>query len=81
MGNTIKNMLLRPRVEENPLLESIREVCGRMQALEGQFSMQSDNDMIEACIYEMESLRAQFRFLLRQAKEAGLTGVMPYGEQ
>lgn len=75
MGNTLKNMLLRPRVEEHPLLESIRDVCCRMQALESQFAMQSDNDMIEACIYEMEALRAQYRFLLRKAKEAGVTGV------
>lgn len=75
MGNTLKNMLLRPRVEEHPLLESIRDVCCRMEALESQFSMQSDNDLIEACIYEMEALRAQYRFLLRQAKEAGVTGV------
>ena len=57
------------------LLESIRDISCRMQALESQFSIQSDDDLIEACIYEMEALRAQYRFLLRRAREAGITGV------
>lgn len=30
-------------------------------------------DLIDACIYEMEALRARYRFLLRQAKQEGLT--------
>lgn len=76
MANGLRNMVLRPRVSEPPLCEAIRDVCARMQALETQFSMQNDCDMIEACIYEMESLRAQYRFLLRKAKEEGITGVM-----
>ncbi len=74
MGNTFKAMLLREQVQEHPLLQSIRDVCQRMEALESCFSMQEDGDLIEACIYEQEALRAQYRFLLRQAKEAGVTG-------
>ena len=35
--------------------------------------MESDSDLIDACIYEMEALRARYRFLLRQAKQEGLT--------
>ncbi len=74
MENMLKKALLRPRVETHPTLQSIQEVCRQMEALESRFSMQSDNDLIEACIYEMEALRAQYRFLLRQAREEGLTG-------
>ncbi len=80
MNNTIKEILLRPQTEEHPLLPAIRDVCRRMQALESQFSLQSDNDLIESCIYEMEALRAQYRFLLRQAKEQGVVGVLPQNE-
>lgn len=74
MGNAFKAMLLRDNVQEHPLLQSIRDVCQRMEALESCFAMQEDSDLIEACIYEQEALRAQYRFLLRQAKEAGVTG-------
>ena len=34
--------------------------------------MENDSDLIEACIYEMESLRARYRYLLRQAKAGGI---------
>lgn len=75
MGNGLKEKLLRPKVEQDPLIQSIRDVCRRMEALESQFSVISDNDLMEACIYEMEALRAQYRFLLRRAKETGVSGV------
>lgn len=74
MENVLKKVLLRPHTEIHPTLQSIQDICRRMEALESQFSMQSDGDLIEACIYEMEALRAQYRFLLRQAREEGLTG-------
>jgi hypothetical protein len=74
MGNGLKEKLLRPKVEQDPLIQSIRDVCRRMEALETQFGAISDNDLLEACIYEMEALRAQYRFLLRRAKEMGVSG-------
>lgn len=83
MKNSFKNMLLRNDVQEHPLLQSIRDVCQRLEALESCFSMQQDADLIEACIYEQEALRAQYRFLLRQAKQAGITGqfAAPFWEE
>lgn len=42
-------------------------------AHQARFEMESDSDLIDACIYEMEALRARYRFLLRQAKQEGLT--------
>ena len=41
--------------------------------------MESDSDLIEACIYEMESLRARYRYLLRTAKNRGVKAEgLPY---
>jgi hypothetical protein len=74
MGNGLKEKLLRPKAQNEPLIDAIRDVCQRMEALETQFAMISDNDLLEACIYEMEALRAQYRFLLRRAKEMGVSG-------
>lgn len=73
MENTLKRVLLRPRVEANQTVEAIQDICRRMQALETQFSIQNDADLIDFCIYEREALRAQYRYLLRQAKAEGLT--------
>jgi hypothetical protein len=74
MGNGLKEKLLRPKVENEPLIEAIQDVCQRMEALDTQFAVINDNDLMEACIYEMEALRAQYRFLLRKAKETRVSG-------
>jgi hypothetical protein len=34
--------------------------------------MEKDSDLIESCIYEIESLRAKYRYLLRIARQQGL---------
>ena len=34
------------------------------------FEMEDDSDLMEACIYQRESLQAQYRYLLRKAKES-----------
>ena len=81
MGSHLKEKIFRTRVEEHPLLPAIRDVCARMHALETQFAMESDGDLVEACIYEMEALRAQYRFLLKQAKAVGITGILPLREE
>ena len=74
MENVLKRAILRPQTPEAPTQQAIREVTRRMEAMETQYAMLSDNDLIEACIFEMEALRAQYRFLLRRAKEENVSG-------
>ncbi len=74
MEGAIRKAILKTPVEEpDELLVAIRDVCARMDNVNTRFSMESDNDMIEACIYELESLRAHYRYLLRLAKSRGMT--------
>lgn len=74
MENVLKRVILRPQTPEAPTQQAIREVTRRMEAMETQYAMLSDNDLIEACIFEMEALREQYRFLLRRAKEENVSG-------
>lgn len=64
-------------LEKERLLEEIRLVCQMMQTAHSRFSAQSDEDLMEACIYEMEALEARYRYLNRQAREQGIT-CQPY---
>lgn len=34
------------------------------------FEMEDDSDLMEACIYQRESLQARYRYLLKKAKES-----------
>ena len=70
---TLKKAILRADEPPHPTIEAIREVCQRMDMVETRFSMESDPDLIEGCIFEMESLRARYRYLLRKAREEGVT--------
>ncbi len=50
------------------LLEDIREVAKRLEIAKAKFEFESDGDLIEATIYEMESLNARYRYLIKLAK-------------
>ena len=66
----------KPRDNQSALQEAIQEIETVYQLLENatnRFEMERDPDLIESCIYEMEALSARYRFLIREAKERGLT--------
>jgi hypothetical protein len=72
MENALKKVLVRVDEVSHPTVDAIREVCQQMDLAQMRFSMESDPDLIESSIYEMESLRARYRFLLRSAREQGV---------
>ena len=72
MDFAIKRVLLKPEEQTDATREAIREVCRQLENVQARFEMENDSDLIEACIYEMESLRARYRYLLRQAKAKGM---------
>ena len=79
MGNALKKALVKTEEQPHELLTAIRDTCRRMDNAKLRFEMESDSDLIEACIYEMESLRARYRYLLRTAKNRGVKAEgLPY---
>ena len=56
----------------NELLNDIREVHAQMERANLRFSAETDTDLIESHIFEMESLGARYRYLLKSARESGV---------
>lgn len=83
MGNALKKMIMRTEEPPNELLCAIRDVCRQLDNARLRFEMESDSDLIESAIYEMEALRARYRYLLRRAREEGVTaaGVLQMEER
>ena len=54
------------------LINEINTVYMLMKTAALKFDFFSDHDLIESCIYEMESLKAKYRYLLKEAKSAGI---------
>lgn len=73
MEHSFRKLVLRSDEPPHPTIEAIRRVCEQMDCVERRFSMETDPDLIESCIYELEALRAQYRYLLRGAREQGVT--------
>ena len=66
--------------ETEKLIEDIRNVCRMLDSAYNRFQFEKDDDLVEATIYEMEALKARYRYLIRLAKEnqienAALTGI------
>ena len=72
MEGAIRRAILKPEESTNEVITAIRDVCIRLQNANTRFEMERDSDLIEACIYEIESLRARYRYLLRIAKKQGI---------
>ena len=69
----MKQKLLRDETEPHPLIAAIREVCEMIDATQSRFEQEADPDLIEASIFELQALRAKYRYLLRMARVQGVT--------
>lgn len=54
----------------NKLKDDLKFVSSQIAYNDMWFEMEDDSDLMEACIYQRESLQAQYRYLLRKAKES-----------
>ena len=49
--------------------EELRELCRQMEATRTLFGMESDEDLLDAAIYQMKALQARQRYLIKRARE------------
>ncbi len=68
MDNLLTRTILRVEESPHPNIVAIREVCARIEQVENRFSFETDPDLIESCVYELQSLQAQYRYLLRESR-------------
>ena len=51
------------------LIRDIREVRRQLEAVHACFALETDEDLLDAAIYQREALQARYRYLLRLARE------------
>lgn len=71
----IKEKLIKVPVQpsrEEKLLADIRNVCRNLDAAYARFEYESDDDLVESAIFEIESLKAKYRHLIKLAKDEKL---------
>ncbi len=60
-------------VDEQKLLSEIKDVSRLLAYNECWFQLESDEDLIDACIYQREELQARYRYLLNLARQKGVS--------
>lgn len=62
---------LAPSAPDEKLYQAeLKLISSQLACLDTWFQMEDDSDLVEACIYQRESLNAKYRYLIRKAKEA-----------
>ncbi|MBQ3133758.1 MAG: hypothetical protein IJC17_05755 [Clostridia bacterium] len=77
MLSRLKSQLLREPQPDTTVEDALAEVYEQMDLVRGRFDWESDQDLIEACIYEMEALNARRRYLLGIARRDNIRAVRP----
>lgn len=81
---SILNPLIRNNYDTKILLnnrlfqDEINSVSSQMACVDTWFQMEEDQDLVEACIYQKESLAARYRYLIKKAKESNIS-LSPFG--
>ncbi len=69
--------------DDEQLISEIHRLSNALTLAYERFELQCDSDLVEATIYEIESLKARYRYLLAIAREKNLksteTRLQDYG--
>lgn len=70
----IKDMLFKSEVDalDADVISELKRVKTELDNAYTEFQYQTDGDLLEACIYEIQALRAKYAYLLKIAKEKNI---------
>lgn len=57
---------------QDSILLQIRDTSQRLQSAYSRFENESNEDLLDSIIYEIQSLKALYRYLIKLAKEKGI---------
>ena len=61
--------------EKSEIINEISTILDRLGVVESALSFETDEDLIDAGIYEIKSLNCRYTYYLKQAKKLGISGV------
>lgn len=64
----------RESADRSRILDEIREVSRLLAYNDCWFQYECDGNLIDACIYQRGELTARYRYLLKKAKQLGVSG-------
>lgn len=62
--------------EEKYLLKELEQTRNALAAAYSSFEYVTDPDLIDSCIFQVNSAQERYKYLLKRAKEAGITIIL-----
>lgn len=59
-------------LDRQQIIDAIRDVSRQLAYNDCWFQLESNEDLIDACIYQREELKSRYRYLLNLAKQKGV---------
>ena len=63
-----RRLSARQEEERRQLVEGMRETKAQLNHAYAQFNFYSDPDLVDACVYEINSLQSRYSYYVRQVK-------------
>ncbi|MBQ4369828.1 MAG: DUF2508 family protein [Oscillospiraceae bacterium] len=63
--------------EKKNIMQQLDSIGARLAAAQYEFNSTSEPELIEASVYEINSLNSRYAYLLRRAKELDITHIPP----
>lgn len=60
------------KTADDALVEQIRDTYARLLGAYNRFEMESNEDLLDSVIYEIQSLKALYRYLIKKAQREGI---------
>lgn len=60
--------LSRQEEQRRQLMEGMAMTRAQLNQAYAQFNVQSDPDLVDSCVYEINALRSRYSYLVRQVK-------------
>lgn len=71
--NFYYNVIRKPVTpSNNSLVIQIRETSKKLESAYCRFENETNEDLLDSVIYEIQSLKALYKYLLKRAKESGI---------
>lgn len=61
-----------PKKSQSFYKDEIKSISAQLACLDTWFQIEDDSDLVDACIYQRESLIAKYRYFLKKSKENAL---------
>lgn len=72
--NFLNTYIFKPKRKADPLIHQISDTLELLSLADRRFNFETNEDLLDSYAYDILSLKARYRYLLKEARERGAKG-------